>query len=179
MVGIGVGLINAVIWGGIFGVTGLGLLFYGWSINRRPNTSRSDWPSVKGKVLSVQVSRTQAAGMGGYGRVSFVPVIDYSYQVDGVLYQANNVSSGTAAGYNSVNAQKIADRYPAGKDITVRYNPSNPRESILDISPANGNFYMMAGCGALVIGAILVCMIMGFSIFTTGGISNFIGNSAP
>jgi len=170
MIGLGVGLINAVVFGGIFGVMGAILLAYGWQLNRRPgsNPQNPGWVAVKGKVISATVNRSQPGGMG-YVRVTFVPVIEYSYEANGQVFQANNQA--TAQGTNSVTAQRIADRHKPGTAVNVRYNPNRPSESILEVTAANGNFYMTAGIGLLIFACILACGILAFSVVTSGGVS--------
>ncbi len=79
----------------------------------------------------MQVNRTQAAG-GGF-RVTFVPVIEYSYEANGQTFQVNNL--GSAMGYDWVTAQRIADRYQPGKVVNVQYNPTSPSQSVLDVTP--------------------------------------------
>jgi len=168
MVGLSVGLINSVVFGGIFGAMGLFLVYYGWRLNQKPKVSNPGWTSAKGKVVSVHVNRIQDPVRF---QVTFIPIIQYSYEANGQTYQADNQS--TAAGDNSVNAQRVADRYPAGKTVNISYNPTDPRQSMIDVTTANGNFYLMAGAGLLVFAAILVCVIMGFSIFVGNMSSSF------
>lgn len=164
-------IVNFVVWGGLFGVTGISLLIYGWNLNRK-STSTPNWPAVKGKVLNIQVNRVSQSGGMGYSPVAFAPVIEYTYQVDGLTYQGNNLSSGPSAGTDSVTAQKIADRYSPGKAVTVRYNPSNPREAMVEVNPAKGNFYVMAGVIALFLAVIISCAILGFSVLVNGSLAS-------
>ena len=58
--------------------------------------------------------------------------IEYSYMVNGRKYSGHRFAF---LGKNSVksreDAQKIVDRYPAGRLITVYYKPENPAEAIV------------------------------------------------
>ena len=172
MLGLGISLINVLIFGGIFGVMGASLLVYGWNLNRQRKVAPG-WPSVKGKVTSSQVDRTSVStGRIGFSPVVFVPVIQYSYQVNDLAYQRDNLASGKADAYNSVTAQNVVDRYRPGKVVTVYYNPSNPGEALVDLDPRKGDFYVRAGVGVLALTILFSCGVMGFSALVSGGIQS-------
>ena len=98
---------------------------------------RAKFPTVTGSVVSsvvreeVQEDNDKDAG---YSRtVSYVPVIRYSYSVEGRPYENDRYSvlDQPASSSRSL-AQAIADRYPHGSAVTVHYNPDSPGDSFLD-----------------------------------------------
>lgn len=174
MLGLGISLVNVLIFGGIFGVMGASLLVYGWNLNRRRKVAPG-WPSVKGKVTASQVNKTStasASGMPGFSPVVFVPVVQYSYQVNDLAYQRDNLASGKADAYNSVTAQNVVDRYRPGTSVTVYYNPSNPGEALIDLNPRRGNFYVWAGAGVLALTILFACVTMGISVLFNRGLQS-------
>jgi hypothetical protein len=58
------------------------------------------------------------------------PVIQYSYQVDGQMYQGHRIAPGPEVGGSG--APGVIARYPAGAQVTVYYNQQNPSDAILE-----------------------------------------------
>jgi hypothetical protein len=101
----------------------------------RSHSARSaavSWMEVPGTVLmsTIQVQRS------GNSRHE-IPLVVYSYQVNGMMLQGNRVRVGDelgrarVAGTASSAAQTIA-RYPVGAAVRVLCNPANPAESALE-----------------------------------------------
>jgi Protein of unknown function (DUF3592) len=100
--------------------------------SRRAAASRhtaAAWPHTSGTVLStsVQVRRT------GNSRWE-VPVVIYSYQVDGHPYQSYRVRVGDEIGRTRIagDAQRTLARYAAGAAVTVFYDPTDPANAALE-----------------------------------------------
>jgi len=58
------------------------------------------------------------------------PVVQYSYQIGGQLYQGSKIAPGMEVG--GTGAGKVVNRYPAGAQVMVFYNPQNPSEAVLE-----------------------------------------------
>jgi hypothetical protein len=108
---------------------GLGIFLYRRSKMRdAAKQSAQDWPGTMGVVTmsTIQVKRT------GRSR-SEVPVVGYQYQVRANLHWWDDQAGEQ---YFSVrlygDAQKTIERYPAGAQVMVYYNPANPAESALE-----------------------------------------------
>ena len=57
----------------------------------------------------------------------------YGYDVAGVHYTGDTAASGTRVSSNLESvARKMAEKYPAGTEIDVHYNPDNPAESVIN-----------------------------------------------
>ena len=115
-----------------------------------------DWPSTDGKVV-----RSQVVNKGGErgGGLTFLPDIEYQYQVKARRYKGKNVflSYDVATGDRSRAEQRCA-QYPVGREISVYYNPDNPADSCLERqADAPGYIHIIAGA-FMFFGA---CMIFG------------------
>ena len=161
MIGLGVALIHALIWGGLFALSGISLLAYGRTLDRKP-APPPGWLPAKAKVLDVAIARTPRPGMGMAG---FAPVIGYSYKVNGYEYRSGETVTGPHLGADSVSANKLAARYPVGSDVMVHYNPHNPREVAAEVDAKRGRFFITAGIALLVLAVVISCSTLGFGPF--------------
>jgi hypothetical protein len=109
-----------------------GLAFYLYRRHRRSRTARAAaqaWSETTGVVVTstLKVQRTVRSR-------SEVPVVVYQYQVDGTVYLGKVIKAGDQ--FFSVrlagDARQTVERYPAGAQVTVFYDPANPAESALE-----------------------------------------------
>lgn len=87
------------------------------------------WPSVQGEVVVSKV----------VGKRAFHPHIEYEYAVDGRTFHDSTTLDlpsfgGRRSKYDA--AEYVAGQYPAGKKVTVHYDPKNPAESKLRVFPS-------------------------------------------
>jgi hypothetical protein len=90
------------------------------------------WPTTPGIVLDSYIEEGNMKGGRG-GR----PIVEYQYEVNGKTYRNNRIYVGSntamsAGGFSDILIQLEARRYPAGKQVTVRYDPANPANAILE-----------------------------------------------
>lgn len=118
------------------------------------------WPSVIGKVLTVQVeSDTSKAG-----HIYWYPVWSYSYIVGDNSYASGSRDlKGRFAlvdfpSRNDANA--IASQRPVGAEVTVYYDPSAPQRSLLD-----RRTWTLLDWMAMLVAAILPVVTFGTSAF--------------
>jgi hypothetical protein len=105
------------------------------------------WPHVRGIVRRV---RTPILGRRVLG---WLPVsLTYQYVVDEVLYEGTNVR------YGIQHAPDTRLRYPQGTEVSVSYDPRDPRRAVLEPGPGRGT-RVQAALGALV---LAVGLILGF-----------------
>ncbi|HSO11620.1 MAG TPA: DUF3592 domain-containing protein [Anaerolineales bacterium] len=99
----------------------LGIIF----ITRRKVAQASNWPSTMGTVTfsTVEVRRSSEGS-------SYYPVVHYTYQVMGQPHQGNKIMPGPAVGGSG--AHKVVERYPAGAQVMVYYDPDNPSDAVLE-----------------------------------------------
>jgi hypothetical protein len=121
-------------------ITAFGILFgltlgavAAWFVFRDRRRSRAAlaWPSTAGRIVESRVEEKRLPG--DRPDVRFAPRIAYEYAVDGRTYRSEQITFAgafwTLAPQGA--AAKVA-RYPAGKDVTVYYNPRRPAESVLE-----------------------------------------------
>ena len=108
----------------IFDAIFLGIIFF----TRRKVTQAASWPSTLGTVTS---SRIEMRSSNEGGSTPY-PVVNYSYQVMGQSYPGSKVMPGPDVGGSG--ARKVVERYPAGAQVMVYYNPEKPSEALLERS---------------------------------------------
>ena len=99
------------------------------------------WPTTPGKVLERRVGEP----MGTRGR-SFIPVVKYTYSVDGKEYTNDQVYLIRRTGGIHDKMQELVDSFP--DPVPVHYNPKNPAESYLIVNPSSTS-WILVGFGAL------------------------------
>lgn len=109
------------------------------------------WPTVAGKVerseLKIETHKIRTRSSDGIRRSatedSFIPVIEYTFEIDGKEYQGTRLTAvrgGTLGDRASV--EEKLKRYPVGQSVTVSYNPTDPAQCLLE--PGSwGGFLML------------------------------------
>lgn len=87
------------------------------------------WPSAPGVVVASYLKRHDRSGGGSYE----TPHISYEYTVAGKRYKSTRFSFDDIEKLAVTEAQlkTILANYPKGKELTVYYDPQNPKSSIL------------------------------------------------
>jgi len=111
-------LFSAVLIDGIL----LGIIF----VTRRKVAQAASWPSTMGTVVfsSIEWRRGSKGGSVAY------PVVHYTYQVMGRMLEGRKVMPGPEVG--GTGAHKVVERYPAGAQVMVYYDPNNPSDAVLE-----------------------------------------------
>lgn len=117
----------------IFVITGLSSL----ASNRREQS----WPVVPGKILEAKISDES----GTSGSKLFAPDVRYAYQVNGSQFEGHRITEIRHFTDESGAVEELS-KYPAGAKVQVYYDPSNPRDSLLE--PFNSS----AGAGLIAMG---------------------------
>jgi len=100
------------------------------SASAKKNKEAASWPQVPGKIISSEV---QAVRDPQDNTFSYEPNIVYTYTVDGQTLTGNRVHFTAFRSTSKAKPQQTVDKYPAGADVTVHYNPQKPREAVLEI----------------------------------------------
>ena len=71
---------------------------------------------------------------GGRGQtaIQWSPVVEYSYRVQGRDYHGSRLAFGADVAGPRDFAEAIVARYPAGREVTVHFNPANPSFAVLE-----------------------------------------------
>ncbi len=87
------------------------------------------WPTAEGVVVSSTVSFHHGSNRSG---AYFSPDVVYRYQVGRMYYVGDTITFASFATSNRSDMAKIAQRYPTGRKVAVRYDASHPEESVLE-----------------------------------------------
>jgi Protein of unknown function (DUF3592) len=88
-----------------------------------------DWPTVQGTVAKSVMTRRWT----GHG-VTWALDFACNYEVEGRPYVAEHVQFGTGRTMSRDLIRGFADKYPAGANVAVRYNPAWPEIAALESS---------------------------------------------
>lgn len=146
-----VGIIGCTVM--ILNVIFLGILF---AVQRKMNAVKT-WPSTMGTVMASYLERRRSSN--NRGSVNY-PVVQYAYQVGGQSYQGRRIAPGMEVG--GTGAGKVVERYPAGAQVMVFYNPQNPSDAVLETkAPAQWILWLV-----LVIIDVTLCGMAAVFAFT-------------
>lgn len=116
----------------IFVIIGLVLLFIYFRSLLKVRASQT-WPTAPGTVLQSWVRESRSTDSDGGDSYSYHPEVHYQYQVMGTEYQGSKIAFGPKVGGRS-RAEKTIEKYPAGANVTVYYQPDNPANAVLERS---------------------------------------------
>lgn len=121
----------------IFPLIGIGVVVSSFDMLRTTRDA-SDWPTVRGRILSSEVvkelvyPRGQTRGTRTTKPTEmYYPKVRYEYVVDGDTYQGNRVSlRGGTSSTDRYQAELTAKKFNQS-ETTVYYNPANPQDALL------------------------------------------------
>jgi hypothetical protein len=86
------------------------------------------WPTETGRVESTAIRLEQTStGQAGTTTSSYVATVHYSYTVLGRTYSGVLRHNFMLKG----RAEKWTDKFTTGLPLRIRYNPANPKDSVL------------------------------------------------
>jgi hypothetical protein len=109
-----------------------------------------NWSTAFGKITHSAVYKSDSMSDSG---ATYRPDIVFEYSVFGEKFVSAKVYYGvkTLSSGNLSNCQKLVQKYPANKDVTVYYNPLRPKQSVIEP-------WVHFGLGAIF--AVAVCLII-------------------
>jgi len=132
----------------------LGIILF----TRRKVAQAGSWSSTMGTVIFSTIEWRR----GSKGQSVAYPVVQYAYQVMGRMYEGRKVMPGPNSGGSW--AHKVVERYPAGAQVMVYYDPNNPSDALLERGTPGYIKWLWA---ALVLTDLFLCgmgMIMAFAL---------------
>jgi hypothetical protein len=113
------------------------------------------WSHAAGRVLSSRVEEEHGgAEEQGYPRWRFD--VRYAYEVRGRTYESGQVwygSSSAPASQDRAWHQQWADRFPAGGEVDVWYDPADPGRAVLVRGPPRGELAAYLAVGIALVAA--------------------------
>jgi hypothetical protein len=137
--------------GAVFSVIGAGLGLGGVSAIRKAR-KRAAWPTVTGTLLSTEVIEHRRSVSGKHGSrksVSYEPIVKYSYSVDGKNYSGKRIAADSESMISRRAAEKRIGRFSSAAEISVYYDPKDPKQAVLDTRAVG--LAMLFGIGAALI----------------------------
>jgi hypothetical protein len=128
----------------------------------------ADWPAAQGYITTSRVEQTLSSSENDM--YDYIVELEYAYVVDGQTYTNDRIYFSLSAflgdsGHNKYDtrseAYRVADKYPAGAQVAVLYNPNKPAEAILErridtvflvIGVGGGGVLALLGAGATLVG---------------------------
>lgn len=108
------------------------------------------------KTTATVVDGRIGTAIGGDGKMSFIPVIAYRYQVNGQEYINDRFTQNPVGRRQQGAVQKILNKYPSNSTIDIFYNPNNPSESFVQKGFGGGvNLLLMT----MLFGSLIVLVI--------------------
>jgi hypothetical protein len=137
-----------------FGV-GIALVIYSQRVVARAHQSQY-WPSTSGTV-----TRSEVVSARRYGQSGYEARIEYTYEVDRE-YQSRVLCIGGTVAMTRKRARERCERYPAGSQVEVFYDPSNPATACLERTAEGAKFMTLVGCGLLVVAVLSLLGVIQF-----------------
>lgn len=159
---------TAYICGGLialfFGGLGLFLIIHAQRSKQKAMQSQS-WPVAKGIITQTDIRAQEHDET-----IRYVPVVRYTYEVVGMIYEGKRVSFGSDMEFGS--RQKAAEyltAFPLDTEVSVYYNPEKPNEAVLQQVARKTTVGLVIGIVLLAVMLCLVClMAMGIFRLVTG-----------
>ncbi len=159
----------------VFGGAGVFLIIRTRKSKEKAEASQN-WPSTLGQVTQARIRRDMDMDEDGPSRYTYVPVVEYTYEVGGQSYTSRAVRFGFNPTFNNeAKAQAALAPYPVGGQVTVYYNPDNPAEAVLERSAGGSNVGLILGIIFIAVSVCLACpalLALVFSFLAPAGVSS-------
>lgn len=129
---------------------GFGLLLIVLAVLQKNKAKKAaeSWPTASGVVEKSELSVRHDTDSDGTSSTTYAAHVVYSYKVDGLSYSNDAIGFGSSSGGRK-KAQKKLEEYPAGKSVTVYYDPEKPEKAVLE--PVATTFGIMLALGIILI----------------------------
>ena len=127
-------------------IAGIVVIIHGYN-NYKKSQASKNWPSTEGIIISSEVKQTKHRKSGsssGY-RYKYSPKVKFEYYVDDETYTSRRISFADYSSSNRSSAKQIADYYHPEKEVTVYYDPLEPKVGVLEPGTANMSTIIVGG----------------------------------
>lgn len=89
-----------------------------------------NWTQTDGIISKSELYKSN----GVDNSVSYEPLVEYQYEVDGKLYKSKRIYFGSSIGssFKKRKSKKYINKFPTGTKATVYYNQLNIKQSVLE-----------------------------------------------
>jgi hypothetical protein len=116
--------------GNFIAVAGIFLAVGGWNVWQQAD-KLSRYAPTEATVLGTDVKRDVSTDSDGDRSVSYTPMVDYRYEVDGETYQGGRVTPLDAGSSDRGWAEGVARRFNEVDTVTIYYDPASPGDAFL------------------------------------------------
>jgi hypothetical protein len=129
----------------------VGSIWFLWSFyTLRKGQKSKDWNIITGIITKSKVTEPLRKGDPS------IPVVHYEYTLNGKTCKSDRICWGNVHASCTLDAaQKVVDKYREGTKVSVYYNKSNVRESVLEPGSSQGILIsLVVSCIPIIIGII-------------------------
>jgi len=119
-----------------------------------------NWVATTGKILESATHEVYSTTPGSVNNRTWQPDITYQYDVNGETFQGQKIRVFIVYTGNPERAEGWANKYPAGTELTVYYDPEDPYRSVLEQGVQTGAYLMTA------LGAGMFLFVIGYIIYS-------------
>jgi hypothetical protein len=132
--------------------SGLAVILHQHFLKQKARASQS-WPTTEGTIYKSEVT------VMVFNLFRYRPEVIYNYTVTDRRYKGKNVCLNYDIGTgNMFYAERCCVKYPAGRKVTVYYNPNNPAEACLEQRVDTPRFFIYITAAIMFFG---LCMVLG------------------
>jgi Protein of unknown function (DUF3592) len=114
----------------------------------------ASWLTAVGRIVTAGTQVQHHKFAGEATTVQSLPVLEYEFTVGGSKVRGNRISIGEDSG--GANTETTLRRYPVGAAVTVYYDPTNPKNCVLERGVPRGvgkGLAILAGAVVVLVGA--------------------------
>ncbi len=131
---------------GLFALAGLALTLRGWKVLQQSKKAKT-WPKTEGRIVSAAMPASEFEEL--------VPMIVFTYSIDGVEYNVSQDFRGVSLTQDL--CRDYVEKYPAGKTVDVYYNPRKTSQATLEPALKKDDWMIfVAGILATIFGLLLI-----------------------
>lgn len=138
--------------GGLIAICGILMIVLGVD-NWRRSLKSNKWPTTNATVTSSNVSPVLVFPVL-FWLWTYRASITYKYSINGKQYRSTGIANGGGIFMRKGEAQMLVAEYPAGREVTVHFNPKQPRDAVL-LPGTNRvgylSFTVLTGLGVLLV----------------------------
>ncbi|WP_425619200.1 DUF3592 domain-containing protein [Anatilimnocola sp. NA78] len=110
------------------------------------------WPATKGTILKSELTSTF------HGTTTYEAQIEYEYQVGEEKYLSKQVRTRGTGTKHQVDVARLVQKFPAGQEVDVYYDPANPSDAYLETGVDFVNYIIIVSPLIFALGAV-VCLV--------------------
>lgn len=123
-------MVDILLYIGIFAAVMIGVLVLAVAVKMREVRGAQSWRRTTGRVTRSEVRTKKRRDMDEVEKTRSVPFVGYEYTVDGKRFSGDRISLAEIIPESDIEA--TLDRYPVEKEVTVYYDPADPKKAVLE-----------------------------------------------